>query len=214
MSTIFHLTIPFLIYFSYNGIMHNMAAKIRCCALWCINGGYKENVLTDFIFQVQSALKIPPEYCLGQADLPFMKIILSSFAEKLKSDLLSGMYEKDAVYEGAKHNIRRMFWLSETKCTDFFILKLESYLCKHQYNAHFGEYKLYNLQEKIERASWGSKSYDVVYSLTNYGLTYHKLFHICNIFCVTNKHLNKFDEHIPGGREEYIDKKQITFWNI
>lgn len=186
-----------------------MASGVRNHVYWILDNNSRCKIkLFEYVLKAQSDINLPQEYRLLKDEIPFVEKILVEYQGHLNQRLVKGNYERNYLYDSVKRNPKTLRWYSNMSDMDYFLVTLNAFLGEHECETSFGEYKLYTLKSRKDYGSWGGPIYDATYTLTEYGVTYQKMVHICRKYCFQNKYINK-DEDYWDHDSETFDSKEI-----
>ena len=159
---------------------------------------------TDLFFSigdVQNAMQ-EPDFCkLTLEEEQFARSILQKFCEQLQKDFIEG-----------RLNCKRKFY----KMTDvsYFMYSLCSFLSDQDFGRKFLDHALCNVVEHKElqgTATWGGKRWEESCDLTDFGITFCKLYFVSARYC----------ENLSGGTlrdseaiKEILLSGKISFYKL
>lgn len=156
--------------------------------------------LLDEIIYKQQDLKIPKDFCLSR----------DNEAEKEHTEEILDAFKKDIselYFGGYLSNTQKIRNLQE----DWYFMYRLFVFCERN-----SEYDNYKFREKIYKYESTDGSYST-YGLTDYGLTFYKLYLISLLYVEDNPYTRKLYEYIDPKLKEhlksYIKTKNIKFWS-
>lgn len=95
---------------------------------------------------------------------------------------------------------------------EFYLFSLYDYLNKHLTDIYYKENEMYIELSRKDYGSYGGRLYDAIYSITDYGIAYHKLFYSVSLYCENNFHVRKYLSEccLSSEIQRHIDNKQIS----
>jgi hypothetical protein len=156
--------------------------------------------LKSYILNLQIQMKLLPEYRITEDEWSTVELILADFQKKLLDH-----YFSDSVHiPKSKYVIKKEI---------YFMFMLQEYLCQHQCEYRFLEHDMH--QDVISHksyGSWGGSLYDATYSLTDFAITFHKLYYVAYMSCKNDKFLEAGGYRFNKERdiENIIDSKRIS----
>lgn len=214
MGSIIFILILLSSYFLYKGYLGYLTSCVRNHVYWILdNTSLHKTKLSDCVLKAQSDINIPQEYRLLKDEIPFVEKILSEYQNQLEQRLIRGNYERSYLYDSVNRNPKTLLWYSNLSDMEYFLVTLNAFLGEHECETSFDEYKLYTLKSRKDYGSWGGQIYDAMYTLTEYGVAYQKMVHICQKYCFQNKRINKggdFSDHSTAA----LDSNEIMISRI
>ena len=182
--------------------------KVRWIALkdnpYCANITNRDEDFISYIAQEQYRLEIDDIYGLNFAnanELEYVIRILDAHKENVIELFFLGSLSKDKVFSNLNYLEYYMFslfsFLSKKQLDDYYIGKI------------FNGNKIYHHERTEHRG-------ESIYKFTDIALSYHKLFYIVSVFCVTNdkiKPLISSPNHLIKCIKESLDIKEIKVWH-
>jgi hypothetical protein len=166
---------------------------------WCVTKDsclYRDNLrLEDYLCNAQIELKLSSEFCIDEDDLEFVKVIL----KKYQQDTMFNYFNNKHItgIPKSKHQIDGK---------TYFLSSLYDYLSQYQLNHEFMEYKIYS--NLLEKKDFDKNIYHSTYELTEFGLAFYKIIHICLVSTVNNPYLVK--SYIPIPQIENLKKSILS----
>ncbi len=154
-----------------------------------------------FIKRTAKELNIPENYRINTNE-----------EEKLFKEILCQY--KEHIHQCYFHNTlpvpnNKVFPEDQT----YLMYSLCLYLNDHQCDTVFCGHNMHTERlEYTEYGSWGGPLYDAKYTLSDFSITFHKLYYISYVYCKNNKALNPKDElyRYEKSIENIIDSKTIS----
>lgn len=207
MDLIIFSLISFIIYCIYKLYQCKKQSRLRYLVSWSVTTYFSNapsirpgSDLIDCIYKAQRNLKIPAKYCFtNESELDVLYLLLEEYQRSIAQKFFN-------------------FSLNPPKCKkrlsgeQYFMYMLCTMLKQHQCDS---EYLRHNMHDKrisyTEYGSWGCPNYDAVYSLSEFALTYHKLYYVTHLFCKNDPILSQtFDFSDSDFIKKNIDTKQIS----
>ena len=165
---------------------------------WIIAPSGFNRTLTDEIIYLQQEAKIPKEYwILRDTDTEYIKEILEVF----KKDIT------ELYFGGCLSNTNKIRNLNNEW---YFMYRLSVF------SEEYAKYDNSKLRDKIYKYESSDGSYST-YSLTDYGITFYKLYLISLLYVENNPYTRKLYQYIDPKLKEhlksYLNTKNVTFWS-
>lgn len=171
---------------------------------WCCGGCGMESQrcqpLLEYLRDVQIKLKLEQKYCVLQDETENAQLILDSFGE-----WLAGKYFRKKLTTFRQHTVSGL---------DYFMATLCSYLGEHECNSSFLDRKMHD--QRVSYKSYSETTsigpYDASYSLTDFAITFFKLYYTAYLFCSYSNVINpkKVLYNSPEKIKWIIDKEEIS----
>lgn len=158
--------------------------------------------LIDYIHRAQMNLKIPSCYCFTQqSELDFV-------------DLLLKEYQRSITQAFFNHSLQLPKYKKSLSGEQFFMYMLYMTLNQHQCDSYYLNHAMHTKRlSYIEGGLWGVQNYDATYLLSDFALTYYKLYYVVSLFCQNDPLLSQNKVFVdPDSIKKNIDSKQISIW--
>lgn len=201
-TIIMAIAIAILLYVVYGYYKKN---QLRKKVKWCIaydsfNNRAAEDEMFNHIYHLQYELSVDKKYMISMDESSTIKGIFKCYQQ----DLIQ-KYFTDT--------------LTDYACSDEqqFILTLNSFLSKHQCDKEFNENQMYAVKDYKTYGTWDATSFSATYVLTDYAVTYNKLYYISQLYFL--KHYNIVDQDKLGVItanfiKEAIDSRELGVNNF
>lgn len=158
--------------------------------------------LIDYIYRAQRNLGIHADYCFSsQSELDTVALLLKEYQRSLSQKYFNGhllppKYKKPISGE------------------QYFMYMLCNMLKHHQCDSHYMNHDMHAKRlSYVEGGLWGIQNYDATYSLSDFALTYHKLYYVTYLFCQNDSVLNQTCDFTDSDSiKKIIDTKHINIW--
>lgn len=159
---------------SYSYFQHQ---KIFSDVKWCIannpNSISSEDQRCDLklrnaILRLQEELSITKEYRIVEDEFDFVIDIIHCYQNDLAQK----------YFNGFALNYRN---LSEE---EYYIVTFNAFLERHECERTLNDNEMYLTKEYKSYGSWGAPLFDAKYDLTDFAVTYHKLYYITQFKCI------------------------------
>ena len=156
--------------------------------------------LWAYISNAQINLQVSQKYRIeGDEEWGFVKEILEE-------------YQKDLTRSYFKGHLRMIKSKYAIDGDVYFMLTLQSFLNDHQCEYKFLDHDMHAETVSYKRyGDWGGPCFDATYSLTDFAVTYHKLYYTTYLFCKNSKITNPSGESFQNERfiKDILDAQQI-----
>lgn len=175
------IAIAFLLYKVYGYYKKN---QLREKVKWCIaynsfNNRTAENEMFNHIYHLQYELSVDKKYMIAVDDAPIVKGILKCYQQDLIQKYFTG-----ALMDYSDDEKKQ------------FVITLNEFLSKHQCDKEFNENQMYAVKDYKTYGTWGATSFSATYVLTDYAVTYNKLYYVSQLYFL--KHYNIVDQDKLG----------------
>lgn len=207
MGLILFLLILSIIYCIHRLYQYKKQSELRYLVAWSVTANYQCAPslrpgldLIDYIYRAQRNLEIQTEYCFTrQGELDDVDLILKEY----QRSLAQRFFNYTLLPPNNKMKISGEQYFMYMLCK-----MLNEHQCESFYLGH-------NMHEKrisyTEYGSFGWLSYDAIYSLSDFALTYHKLYYVTYLFCKNDPILSKAGDFVDSDFiKKNIDTKQIS----
>ena len=165
----------------------------------CKNTYNSKLSLIDYIYRAENNLQIPKCYCLSsETEIAIVVLILKEYQRFITQKYFNNYLTPPKF--------------KKISGEQYFMYKLCLMLDDHECDSHYLGHDMYAKRiSYTEYGTWGQVNYDATYSLSNFGLVYHKLHYITYMFCMNDAVLNESGDF--SGAEfikKIIDSKQIS----
>lgn len=196
-----------LAYCFYKLYQYKQQSKLRYLVSWSVTTDFSSATsvrpgldLIDYIYRAQRNLEIKADYCFTrQSELDVVDLLLKEYQRSLAQKffncaLLPPAYKK--TISGEQYFMYMLcMMLKQHQCDSYYLGK-----DMHAKNLSYKEY-----------GSWGATHYDATYLLTDFSVTYHKLYYAVHLFCQNDPILNQNkDFYNSDSIKEIIDTRQIS----
>jgi hypothetical protein len=156
-------------YFRHQKIFNNIK--------WCIASSQNaasaedrrcELKLRNTILRLQEELAINKEYKIIDAEFGFV------------IDIIHG-YQNDLVQKYFNGYALNYLNLSEE---EYYIATFNAFLQRHERERTFNDNEMYTVKDYKSYGTWGNPLFDAKYVLTDFAVTYHKLYYITQLKCI------------------------------
>lgn len=183
---------------------HSKERELYYLVAWCVTIDSCEHRcnlrLTDYIHKAQIQEDIPQKYRITGDEWDVVNEIVGQFQKVLVQNYFNGRLSapKSKYVIPGEH---------------YFMFKLALFLEKHQCDYEFLDHNMHKDTLDYRRyGDWGGPLYDATYSLTEFAITYHKLYYIACEFCRSSKIFNLNGDSFQSNDsiKEILDSKQIS----
>lgn len=150
------------------------------------------------IMNAQHKYGIKKEYCITEEkENKYMHEIIEEFQKEMALSYFKGnlkIFKSKYVMQGE----------------NYFMLLLHSYLQEHQCDYNFLGYDMHN--ERIAYKEYDGGGYMATDTLTEFAITYHKIYYIAHVYCKNCKPIVESDAFIidiEDNIKKILDTKQI-----
>lgn len=199
MDLILFLLILTVIYCIHKLYQYKQQSQLRYLVSWSVTTHFNSVPsirpgldLIDYIYRAQRNLKIPTDYCFTkQSELDVVYLLLAE-------------YQRSIAQKFFNYNLNPPRFKKRLSGEQYFMYMLCMMLKQHQCD---NVYLSHDMHEKrisyTEYGSWGGPNYDATYTLSDFALTYHKLYYVTYLFCKNDQILNQTGYFIDS---DYIKK--------
>ncbi len=160
------------------------AKKLKNYVAWCLaeNTTGMPSVKAPFlplmcyVLNAQRQLNIRPDFKVyeDKDSLFFYKII-----DEYKRDLQQSYLRDSLTLPKSRSKISN---------TDFFLYTLCVFLMKHQHDRKFSNFDM--LGNELDRIGFSDGSFNIIFSLSDFSILYHKILYITYLYCENSATLN------------------------
>ena len=95
---------------------------------------------------------------------------------------------------------------------EYYMLSLCGFLEKHECCTTFNENTMYELLERTNYGTWGTRLYTATYELTSFGVVFNKLLYAARTYCENSKPMNKKEKLFQNAENirERLESNRIT----
>ena len=184
--------VAFLIYKCYK---HYITEKIRSrISCWLVENSAD---LLDYI-QVKCIGKIIEDRYLitTQAERNIAFEIIKAYQKEMKNKYIRGLYTVNWKYARMSYS-------------EYFMCYFAFYLKDHN-DLFFGQNAMYS---GLSKHYFNEIHYDEKCTITDYGITYNKLYYMVVLFCEKSAYLNKEHDYCSEGIKKVLDSNEVLFCN-
>lgn len=204
---ILFLLMLLLAYYIHTLHLYKQQSKLRYLVAWSVTTHYSSTPsirpgldLIDYIYRAQRNLNIPTDYCFTkQSELEIVDILLKE-------------YQRSLAQKYFNYNLLPAKFNKPVSGEQYFMYMLCNMLEQHQCDSYYLEHGMHaeRLSYK-EYGSWGATHYDATYLLSDFALTYHKLYYVAYLYCQHDSILNQNkDFSAPDSIKEIINTQKIN----
>ena len=123
--------------------------------------------LRTVIYRIQHEFGVEEKYRISESDREFIDEIIRAYQDELIQKYFNG-------------------WASNYKLSneDYFVVTFNAFLEKHECEQTLRGKNMYTTKSYKSRGCWGTPLFDATYELTDYAVTYHKLYYITQLKCI------------------------------
>lgn len=151
---ILSLVVVFLLYSHFK--KKDLFEKVK----WCVSSESLSN-MRDHVLRLQYRLDLDEKYRITEDEIDIVVEILRS-------------YQKDLIQKYFNDSLSNYRW-TEDSC---FVITLGDFLRKHELEKEFNGNVMYTVKDYKSHGTWGLPLFTATYVLTDYAVTYHKLYYI------------------------------------
>ena len=161
---------------AYQTYKYYKQEQLRKWVSFCVNS-------PDLIYelgQIQQEAEIPQEYRITSSEEVKMA---NEIIKAYQSDLASSFFKNQLrTIRSEKYVINNRLYFAFTLC---------SFLHKHQCDYKFQENDMHKERLSYKSyGSWGAELFDSSYSLSSFGMLYHKIYYMCYMRCRNSPQFN------------------------
>lgn len=205
LATIITLISFILVFLSSKFVEYCKAKRLFENVKWCVSYNPSspydtkpEIKMRDTILYLQRKAAVEEKYLIADTEFDTVCEILRSF-------------QQDVVLKYF-NSILPNYKFDSKEC---FIFYLDDFLCKNQCKDTFNGNEMYEIKNKKYHGTWGA-TFSATYVLTDYAVTYHKLYYIVQLAIVEiNTRLNKEVTGVHRAEEtkKALDTREIAVSN-
>lgn len=209
MTSILFLLVIFLAYCTHKLYLYKQQSQLHYLVAWSVTTHYSSAPsirpgldLIDYIHRAQSNLKIPTDYCFSkQSEFDTVDLLLKEYQRSLTQTYFNG-------------NLLPIKYKKPISGERYFMYMLCNMLKQHQCDSYYLNHNMHAKRlSYVEGGLWGVQNYDATYLLSDFALTYYKLYYVTYLFCQNDPILSQICDFCDSDSiKKIIDTKQISIW--